>query len=187
VPIQDDLDQYGPLAGLIGDWKGDRGLDVARENDGPDDNPYFESITFEPVGEVENAEEQVLMAVAYKQIVYRKSNDEAFHHQQGYFIWEKATNAITHAFTIPRGLSLLCNGNVESHDNKVQFEFWADSKDENFNIIQTPFMKKNAKTESFTQTIKLASNQLSYRQVTKLNIYGKDFDHSDESVLIKQN
>ena len=34
-----DID-YGPLAGLIGVWKGDKGLDVAPEPDGTENNPY---------------------------------------------------------------------------------------------------------------------------------------------------
>ncbi len=47
---------YGPLAGLIGVWKGDKGLDVAPEPDGSENNPYHETITFTAIGDVTNAE-----------------------------------------------------------------------------------------------------------------------------------
>lgn len=49
-----DID-YGPLAGLIGTWTGSRGLDVAPEPDGIQINPYYESATFDPAGEADNA------------------------------------------------------------------------------------------------------------------------------------
>ena len=67
------FEHLGPLAGLLGVWKGDKGLDVAPEKAGPDENPFHETITFEAVpGPVENAETQVLGCVRYVQVVQRK-------------------------------------------------------------------------------------------------------------------
>ncbi len=43
---------YGPLAGLIGTWTGDKGVDVAPEPEGESRSPYFETITFEAAGDV---------------------------------------------------------------------------------------------------------------------------------------
>ena len=69
---------YGPLAKLIGTWKGDKGLDIAPEPDGSDENnPYYETITFEAVGDIDNAETQNLTILHYTQVVQRKENDEA--------------------------------------------------------------------------------------------------------------
>ena len=31
---------YGPLTGLIGQWKGDRGIDIAPEPDGTERSPF---------------------------------------------------------------------------------------------------------------------------------------------------
>ena len=44
-----DID-YGPLQGLIGDWQGDKGLDVAPEPDGAENNPYYETVVFTAIG-----------------------------------------------------------------------------------------------------------------------------------------
>ena len=60
---------YGPLAGLAGVWRGDKGMDVAPDPDGREENPYFEIITFTPIGDVTNANRQVLVAVRYHQAV----------------------------------------------------------------------------------------------------------------------
>ena len=35
---------YGPLRALVGVWTGNRGMDVAPEPDGAEENPFFETI-----------------------------------------------------------------------------------------------------------------------------------------------
>ncbi len=60
---------YGPLAPLIGTWKGDKGMDVAPEPDGAEDSPYYETIIFEDIGVVTNAERQDLAVLRYHQVV----------------------------------------------------------------------------------------------------------------------
>jgi hypothetical protein len=41
---------YGPLAGLIGTWNGDKGMDVAPEPEGVERAPYFETTSLEIYG-----------------------------------------------------------------------------------------------------------------------------------------
>ena len=41
-----EIVDYGPLSKLIGVWKGDKGMDIAPEPDGTEENPYYETITF---------------------------------------------------------------------------------------------------------------------------------------------
>ena len=93
---------YGPLTGLVGTWKGDKGMDISPEPDGQEENPYFETITFEAAGEVKNAEEQLLAIVRYHQVVQRKSNGEIFHDEIGYWTWDAAAKTVAHSLTIPR-------------------------------------------------------------------------------------
>ena len=46
--VINDID-YGPLAGLVGKWQGDKGMDIAPDPDmAKEENPYFETITFDP-------------------------------------------------------------------------------------------------------------------------------------------
>ncbi len=84
-----DID-YGPLRQLIGTWTGRGGLDIAPEPDGTERNPYFETIVFETGGDVTNAESQDLAFIHYRELVQRESNDEVFHDQTGYWIWDEA-------------------------------------------------------------------------------------------------
>lgn len=101
---------YGPLKHLIGTWKGNKGIDVSPEPDGDEINPYYETMVFEKVSDVENAEIQTLAIARYHSTVKRKSNDEIFHDQVGYWLWDKANETIIHSLTIPRAVSLLAGG-----------------------------------------------------------------------------
>ena len=75
--MSDPID-YGPLVSLIGTWEGDKGMDISPEPEGIEESPYYETISFTAIDDVENAESQVLAILRYQQIVRRKSNDEVF-------------------------------------------------------------------------------------------------------------
>lgn len=177
---------YGPLTGLIGEWKGDRGIDVSPEPDDIERNPFYETFVFEAAGDVDNAEKQVLTILRYHQKVYRKSNDQQFHDQVGYFTWDEATGVITHSFVIPRGVGVVAGGKVIAEDgSKITMKVDAADGDKDWGISQAPFMRDNARSVSFTQTIVLDGDEMSYEQRTMLDIYGREFDHVDKSKLTR--
>lgn len=185
---------YGPLTELIGVWHGDKGHDVSPEPDGSENSPYYETITFAAAGDVTNAESQLLTALHYRQIVQRKSNDEIFHDQTGYWIWDAERGTVMHSLTIPRGVSVLAGGtfngenfNVENNeDEKIVLEVSASLDNKNWKIIQSPFMQKNASTTQFDQTLIVGDGRLSYSQTTVLDIYGRIFEHTDKNELFRQ-
>ena len=176
---------YGPLELLFGTWKGDKGTDVSPEPDDDETSPYYETIIFERGGDLDNAATQVLAIARYHLIVKRKSNDEIFHDQVGYWLWDKENKTIMHSFTIPRGMAVLTTGKLHDaqwNDKKATFEVKA-GKDSG--IVQTDFMLRNAKTLEFTQKLTVSQTELSYSQTTALDIYGRKMDHTDENTLTK--
>jgi hypothetical protein len=182
-----DVD-YGPLTGLIGKWKGDRGMDISPEPDGTEENPYYETIEFEAGGDVENAETQKLAVVPYRQIVSRKSNDEVFHHQVGYWLWDGEAGTIAQTLTIPRAVSLVAGGHCAASvkgSAPVVLEVVAKLGDPEWGIVQSPFMRDNASTIAFRHVITLDGNRLSYTEATTLEIYGRRFEHTDVNELVR--
>ncbi|HED65887.1 MAG TPA: DUF1794 domain-containing protein [Planctomycetes bacterium] len=177
---------YGPLSALIGTWTGDHGLDVAPEPDGSEESPYYETIVFEGIGDAENAEDQVLGVVRYLQIVRRKSNDEVFHDQTGYWMWDARAKTVMQSLTIPRGVCVLAGG---QHSGEVDprspttLRVRATLGDETFGIIQSPYMLENAKTVAFEHELIVGPDSLRYSETTHLSIYGRDFDHTDANEL----
>lgn len=180
---------YGPLAGLIGIWQGNKGKDVSPDPDGTELNEFYETIVFTEAGDVSNAEEQLLSAVHYVQKVQRISNGEQIHHETGYWIWEQSTKKVTHCLVIPRGMSVLAAGVfVENSaiNSTITFDVKACTDEVNWQLIQSPFMQKNARMSEYFQQFILTENKLSYTQSMILDIYGKVFEHTDQNTLIRQ-
>lgn len=177
---------YGPLAMLIGSWQGDKGMDVAPEPDGREENPYYETIVFEGIGDVCNAETQRLMAVHYRQIVRRKSNDEVFHDETGYWMWDEAAGVVMHSLTIPRAVAVLAGGPCPEgwrQGGAVTLEVAARLGDADWGIVQSPFMRDHASTTAFRHRITVDGKTLHYAETTELDIYGRHFEHTDENQL----
>ena len=182
----DEVD-YGPLKSLIGVWTGDRGLDVAPESDGSEQNPFHEVITFEASGDVTNAESQQLAILRYHQVVRRNSNNEVFHNETGYWLWDVASLTVMQTLTIPRGVSLIAGGTYSGStgpaDGEVVLDVHAAADDPDWGIVQSPFMRENAKTRSFTHRISIDGDKMAYHETTMVEIYGGQFEHTDENVL----
>ena len=177
---------YGPLTLLIGHWTGAKGLDVAPSKDGCIDEPYSETLVFEPLGDVTNASEQTLVLLRYHQVVSRLSDGEVFHNETGYFSWDHERQVICQSLTIPRGLSLLAEGTILSASHEqVSLAFQSSIDDAHWSIVQSPFMTSKATTRRFTRQLDVTPNALKYTQCASLEIYGDEFEHTDENVLIR--
>lgn len=175
---------YGPLAQLLGRWIGNKGLDNAPDSDAnPDKTGFTDEITFTIAGPAENAEEQELVAVKYHHVVRKLENGLIFHDQIGHWIYEPKTNVIMHSLTIPRGVCLLAGGKYEENNGTAVFNVEAKQGSETFGVVQSPFMLEKAKTTAFRNELTVKENTLSYRETTSLAIYGKTFEHTDNSVL----
>ena len=122
---------YGPLVQLIGIWEGDKGMDIAPEPDGSEENPYYETMTFEAAGDVTNAESQVLAVVRYHQVVSRKSNNQVFHDESGYWLWDAQQGLIMQSFVIPRAVCVIAGSKYEEtgHDGTVRLAVSARASD----------------------------------------------------------
>ena len=176
---------YGPLAGLIGTWQGDDGLDVAPEPNGTEESPYYETIVFDAAGDAENAESQTLAVVRYHQVVSRKSNGEVFHDQVGFWTWDAASRTLAHSIVIPRVVAVLAGGTFEGDPKagEVVLEVAAKLGDPDWGILQSPFMRDNAKTLAFEYRATLRGDELEYAETTHLEIYGRRFEHTDANRL----
>ncbi|MFV0277498.1 MAG: heme-binding beta-barrel domain-containing protein [Parahaliea sp.] len=182
--IIDGID-YGPLAALLGVWKGGRGVDRAPEPDGEERNPYYETITFEAAGDVTNYEKQVLSVVRYHQLVSRKSNDKVFHDQVGFWLWDPATGDLMESFAIPRAVAVVASG-ILARPASLSDELVFSVSCELQGIAQSPIMYDKARTTAFTHTLTVRGDQMRYTETTLLDIYEKrDYEHTDVNTLTR--
>lgn len=177
---------FGELANLIGTWEGDKGLDVSPEKVGEEKSPYFETLIIEPVGDATNAGEQTLMVLTYKQVVSRVADGKVFHHQIGYWYWDKSNNDILYSLTIPRAVSVLARGKASANNGKHEFSVHASADDKNYGIIESAFMTGKASTREFDMDLAIDGDTMQYSMKTKLHIYGRDFMHTDMNTLARK-
>ena len=98
--------EWGPLAGLIGDWESDRGgLDTAYSHSQSRvlETPYLEKCSFKPFGPVDNGD-QHLYGLDYKSAMWRGDEDSPFHTEVGYWLWDSATGEFSAVSSFPAEL-----------------------------------------------------------------------------------
>jgi hypothetical protein len=75
--------------------------------------PYREHIDFKPFGPVENGA-QVLYGLDYRMAGWRGTEENPFHTEVGYWLWDAVDSQVIRCFVVPRGLVIVAGGTVES-------------------------------------------------------------------------
>jgi len=133
-------------------------------------------MTFEVAADAQNASDQYLVALYYKQEVFRKSDGSKFHDQRGYFIYDAKNQMVYNSFCVPRTTCVTAEAVAGT-----SMTLTAPAR----GIAESAYMTKNASTTGFTMSIKIEANKFTYSQNTMLDIYGQPMSHTDSSTLIK--
>ncbi len=175
----------GPLAPLAGVWEGDKGDDIA-----PDENPrekennkYRERLIFEPFGPVNN-HAQTLYGLKYSTTAWRIGSEDPFHEELGYWLWDPADKQVLRCFIVPRGVTVIAGGTVEQ--NAREFQLSAEVGSETYGICSNLFLDKEFKTVRYDLKVIIHDeNSFSYEEDTQLQIKGQDqlFHHTDKNTL----
>lgn len=185
-----DFSDYGPLKFFIGEWEsqGHQGENRAPDEERNVENTKFRQwMKFTPIGEQEN-HEQALMGLQYENKAWEQGEDgeedELFHQEIGYFLFDKDKNEVIKCFTIPRGMAILAGGKIKEGEN---FFTLVSTLGENvYGLTSNPFLDKEFQTIRYTVTFKiLDQDTFSYDENTELKIKGqvKIFDHTEKNTL----
>ncbi len=177
--------ELGPLAVLEGVWEGDKGADVAPDDDRTqvERNAFRERMIFEPTGLVEN-HEQSLYGLRYSKVAWRLGADEPFHEEVGYWLWDPNARQVMLTFNIPRGITVLAGGNAEPDAKSFRLE--AEVGSEVFGICSGPFLDEEFKTVRYHIDVMIHDDgSFTYDEDTVLSIKGQEelFHHTDRNTL----
>src|SRR6202012_694062 len=142
----------GPLARLIGIWEGDKGEDVAYANqDGKLGlTPYRDHIDFKPFGPVENGS-QVLYGLDYRMAAWRGTEENPFHTEVGYWLWDATDGQVMRCFLIPRGSALIAGGTVAP--DATQYALSSEAGSSTYGILSNRFLAAQARTVRYEVAI----------------------------------
>ena len=161
-------EEWGPLAGLVGTWESDwSGLDVAFHNDKGKiaETPYREKTTFKPFGPVANGD-QNLYGLDYRTAAYKKGEDNPFHTEVGYWMWDSLHHQVMRCFTIPRASTLIAGGTVEP--NATTFKLEAVLGSNTYGILANRYLDEIAKTTRFDVTVTIDGDVFTYDETTEV-------------------
>lgn len=180
-----DIENLGPLATLAGVWEGDKGHDIAPDDDrvSIENNSFRERIVLEPIGEVEN-HEQSLYGLRYSTLVWRLGADEPFHEEVGYWLWDAANKQVIKSFVVPRGYTVMAGGTTEV--DAKSFEMVAELGSETYGICSNKWLADEFKTIRFEVRIDVHDqDSWSYDEDTVIQIKGQSepFHHTDKNTL----
>jgi hypothetical protein len=181
----DTLKNLGPLTRMAGVWEGSRGLDVKPKAEGPKKQAYIEHIELQPIDPQTNGP-QLLYGLRYHAHITKPDQVKMYHDQVGYWLWEPATETITHTLTIPRGMIAMASGKAAA--NAKQFELVARADNPTSGISSNPFLEYAFNTIEYRiQVSFLDDGTWSYSQDTIMMIRGavEPFHHQDNNLLLK--
>ncbi len=178
--------EWGPLEGLIGEWASDQGgLDSAYSHSRGEvlGTPYLEKLTMKPFGPVDNGE-QHLYGLDYKSAMWRGDEENPFHTEVGYWLWDGATGEVMRGFVVPRGITVLAGGTATA--GATEFSLMARPGHPTYSIGENQYLAKHASTLSYDVTITVNDDgSWSYDETTmlKMDELPEPFAHTDRNTL----
>jgi len=179
-------EQFGPLAALIGTWEGDQGLDVSYsyEKQAVIETPYRETASFNIVGDVTNGD-QTLWVIDYTTAAIRIGEDDVFHTELGYWLWDPAREEVMRCFMVPRGSTILAGGNCAP--DATHFEMAAKQGDNAFGVLSNPYLMERARCTEYKFSCTVENDTWSYDEdtVLEMTVTGNAVHHTDKNTLRK--
>jgi hypothetical protein len=175
--------EWGPLAGLIGEWEGDQGVDFSFHNaEGKSgETKYREKVSMKAFGPVDNGT-QHLYGLDYRMAAWRGDEENPFHTEVGYWLWDGATGEIMRCFMVPRGSTVLAGGVAKATDTSFTLE--ANVGDEVYGILSNKYLAAKARTEKYTCTVTIDGDSWAYDETTHYNhAIGGVIQHTDVNQL----
>ncbi len=179
------LAHLGPLAALAGIWEGKEGVDIAPTKDGSKETHFRERLTFDPIGPVVNGP-QTLYGLRYSTMAWPLIQEQPFHEEVGYWLWDAEQRQVMRCFIVPRGVVVNAGGTSEP-DSK-EFCMTADAGSEVYGILSNPFLEEKMKTVRYELTVTIHEPwKFSYKEDTQLQIAKRPevFHHTDHNTLTR--
>jgi hypothetical protein len=175
----------GPLAALAGTWEGDQGIDTSRIQSKETVTKFREKIVFEPLGPVNNGP-QALYGLRYSMTAWRLGEDDAFHEELGYWLWDGDRKQVLRCFMVPRGVLINAGGDAEVDSKSFHLE--ADVGSETYGILSNKYLDESYKTKKYVLDVAINDDgSFTYKEDTQLwiPINKAIFHHTDENTLKK--
>ena len=179
--------EWGPLGLMAGEWESKSGgLDTSFSHAKGKvlGTPYREKCSMKPFGPVDNGS-QHLYGLDYKSAMWRNDEENPFHTEVGYWLWDGATGEIMKGFVVPRGITTLAGGTASA--DATGFTLRAELGHKLYSIGENQYLGTHASTLSYEVTITLGEGTWSYAESTMLRMkeMADLLPHTDHNTMHK--
>jgi hypothetical protein len=179
--------EWGPLTPLAGIWEGDQGEDVAYSNEKGSVGltPYREHTELKPFGPVENGT-QLLYGLDYRMAAWRGTEENPFHTEVGYWLWEATDGQVMRCFMIQRGSALIAGGTVAA--DATRYTLTSDLGSETYGILSNQLLAAQARTVHYEVAIDVSDDGVfRYEEVSIIEhgTLSEHLSHTDSNTLYK--
>jgi hypothetical protein len=176
---------WGPLAALVGDWEGTGGMDSSYSHSRGVvfETPYLEKVSMKPFGPVQNGR-QFLYGLDYKTAMWRDNEENPFHTEVGYWLYDAATGEVLRGFVVPRGITVLAGGTAAA--DATAFSMSAKVGDGKYGVSENQYLGANASSVSYDVSITInVDGTWSYEETTMLRMieFPELLPHTDRNTL----
>ena len=115
--------------------------------------------------------------------MWRGDEENPFHTEVGYRLWDAATGEIVRGFVVPRRITVLAGGTATAGDRSVTLR--ATNGGTHYSIGENQYLAKNASTLSYEVPFTVDDDAWSYDETTMLPMkeFDKPFAHTDNNSL----
>ena len=137
------------------------------------------------MGSVNNGP-QALYGLRYSMTAWRLGEDDAFHEELGYWLWDGLNKQVLRCFMVPRGVLINAGGDAEADSKSFHLE--ADVGSETYGIMSNKYLDESYKTMKYVLDVTIHDDgKFSYKEDTQLWIPVNEaiFHHTDQNTLEK--
>jgi hypothetical protein len=115
--------------------------------------------------------------------MWRGDEENPFHTEVGYWLWDAATGEIVKGFVVPRGITTLAGGTADT--DAPEFTLTAAVGSQQYGVGENKYLAVNASTLSYEVTITLGTESWSYQEATMLRMveFDRPLAHTDHNTL----
>jgi hypothetical protein len=166
-------------------WEGDQGEDVAYSNERGEigTTPFREHVEFKPFGPVANGVQE-LYGLDYRMAAWRAGEENPFHTELGYWLWDATDGQVMRCFLIPRGSAVIAGGPVAA--DATSYTLSADVGSETYGILSNRFLAEQARTIRYEVHIDLSKDGVFHYEEVSVIEHGKlpeHLSHTDHNTL----
>ena len=105
---------------------------------------YLEKVSFNPFGPVDNGRQR-LYGLDYRMASWRNDEEDPFHTEVGYWLWDADAGQVMRAFMVPRATVVLAGGSRRAADD-TEFTMIGELGEQTYGVLENQYLNENAST-----------------------------------------